>query len=59
MVCKWGKISCAVQWAVAIYPAYALTDGADSHNKKGAPGTGSYTWMGRIWEFMNHKGFNK
>ena len=26
---------------------------------KAAPGTGSYTWMGRIWEFMNHKGFNK
>lgn len=24
-----------------------------------APGTGSYTWLGRIWEFMNHKGFNK
>lgn len=22
-------------------------------------GTGSYTWMGRILEFMNHKGFNK
>ena len=119
------KIPCAVQWAVAIYPAYALTDGANSPNAKGgneddarlvpefafdpstcpmlfihgdadgwaamnsvksweqlrrmgiqsdlhtlvgrghcfqkkaAPGTGSYTWMGRIWEFMNHKGFNK
>jgi acetyl esterase/lipase len=26
---------------------------------KAAPGTGSYTWMGRIWEFMNHKGYNK
>ena len=25
---------------------------------KAAPGTGSYTWLGRIWEFMNHKGFN-
>jgi len=24
-----------------------------------SPGTGSYTWLGRIWEFMNHKGFNK
>ena len=119
------KIPCNVQWAVAIYPAYALTDGADRHNAQGgneddsrlvpefsfdtatcpvlfihgdadgwaamnsikcweqlrrmdiqselhtlvgrghcfqrtaAPGTGSYTWMGRIWEFMNHKGFNK
>ncbi len=118
------KIPCNVQWAVAIYPAYALTDGADSPNDKGgnedearpvpefsfdlatcpilfihgdadpyaamnsvkcweqlrrmgiqsdlhtlvgrghcfqmkaAPGTGSYTWMDRIWEFMNHKGFN-
>jgi len=119
------KLPCNVQWAVAIYPAYALTDGAGSPNAKGgneddarlvpefsfdlatcpilfihgdedgwaamnsvkcweqlrrmgiqsdlhtlvgrshcfqrkaAPGTGSYTWMGRIWEFMNHKGFNK
>ena len=26
---------------------------------KASPGTGSYTWLGRIWEFMNHKGFNK
>ena len=24
-----------------------------------SPGTGSYTWMDRIWEFLNHKGFNK
>lgn len=24
-----------------------------------APGTGSYTRMGRMWEFMNRKGFNK
>jgi pimeloyl-ACP methyl ester carboxylesterase len=119
------KIPCNVQWAVAIYPAYALTDGAEKPNVQGgneddarlvpefafdiatcpvlfihgdadgwaamnsvkcweqlrrmgiqsdlhtlvtrphcfqrtaAPGTGSYTWMGRIWEFMNHKGFNK
>ena len=119
------KLSCNVQWAVAIYPAYALTDGAEAPNAKGgneddarlvpefsfdlatcpilflhgdadgwaamnsvkcweqlrrmeiqsdlhtlvgrmhcfqrkaAPGTGSYTWMDRIWEFMNHKGFNK
>jgi acetyl esterase/lipase len=119
------KLSCDVQWAVAIYPAYALTDGEETPNAKGgneddsrlvpeflfdsatcpilflhgdadgyaamnsvkcweqlsrmgiqsdlhtlagrghcfqrkaAPGTGSYTWMERIWEFMNHKGFNK
>ena len=26
---------------------------------KASPGTGSYTWLGRIWEFMNHKGINK
>ncbi|MFA7174127.1 MAG: alpha/beta hydrolase [Kiritimatiellia bacterium] len=118
------KLPCNVQWAVAIYPAYALTDGVNAPNAKGgneddarlvpefsfdfatcpilfihgdadswaamnsikcweqlrrmgihsdlhtlvgrghcfqrkaAPGTGSYTWMGRIWEFMNHKGFN-
>jgi len=119
------KIPCNVQWGVGIYPAYALTDGDDMHNKTGgnddsarlvpefafdpdtcpmvfihgdadgwaamnsvktweqmrrmgiasdlhtlckrphcfqrkaSPGTGSYTWLGRIWEFMNHKGFNR
>jgi len=119
------KLPCNVQWAVAIYPAYALTDGAEHPNKAGGneddavmvpefafdsgvcpvvfihgdsdgwaamnsvkcweklrrmnvhcdlhtlakrnhcfqrkatPGTGSYTWIGRIWEFMNHKGFNR
>ena len=119
------KIPCNVQWAVAIYPAYALTDGAENGNTTGgnddrarpvpefsfdvatppilfihgdadgwaamnsvkcweqlnrmgiqgevhtlatrqhcfqlraAPGTGSYTWMDRIWEFMTHKGYNK
>ena len=119
------KLPCNVRLAVAIYPAYALTDGAESPNTKGgneddarlvpefsfdlatcpilfmhgdtdgwaamnsvkcweqlrrmgiqsdlhtlvgrghcfqrtaAPETGSYTWMGRIWEFMNHEGFNK
>ena len=29
------KIPCNVQWAVAIYPAYALTDGAERPNEKG------------------------
>ena len=119
------KLPCNIQWAVAIYPAYSLEDGAESHNKMGgneddartvpefsfdlatcpmlfihgdadpwaamnsvkcweqlrrmgiqsdlhtlanrghcfqakaAPGTGSYTWMDRIWEFMNHRGLNK
>ena len=119
------KIPCNVQWAVAIYPAYALTDGLEKGNAQGgneddsrlapeyafdlatcpmlfihgdadgwaamnsvkaweqlrrmgiqgelhtlatrkhcfqrqaAPGTGSYTWLGRIWEFMNAKGFNR
>ena len=122
---KLDNLPCNAQWAVAIYPAYALTDGENSHNKTGgnadearlapefsfdlatcpmlfvhgdadgwaamnsvkcweqlrrmgiqsdlhtlakrghcfqrtaAPGTGSYTWMNRIWEFMNHKGVNK
>ena len=46
----------------------ALTASAERENlcrrghcfqAKTAPGTGSYTWLGRIWEFMNHKGFNK
>jgi acetyl esterase/lipase len=119
------KLSCNAQWAVAIYPAYALTDGAMKKNKTGgnaddavlvpeflfdsescpmlfihgdkdgwaamnsvkcweqlrrmgiqsdlhtlanrshcfqrnaSPGTGSYSWMDRIWEFMNHKGLNR
>ena len=46
----------------------ALTASAERENlcrrghcfqAKAAPGTGSYTWLGRIWEFMNHKRFNK
>ena len=119
------KIPCNVQWAVAIYPAYALTDGAERNNITGgnddsarlvpefsfdlatcpilfihgdadgwaamnsvkcweqlrrmgiqgelhtlatrkhcfqfkaSPGTGSYTWRDRIWDFLTAKGFNK
>lgn len=122
---KIDRIPCNVQWAVAIYPAYALTDGLETPNaqggngedvrlarefsfdlstcpilfvhgdadgwsamnsvrcweqlrrmglqgelhtlatrqhcfqRKAAPGTGSYTWMDRIWEFMNSKGINR
>ena len=26
------KLSCSVQWGIGIYPAYALTDGADGGN---------------------------
>ena len=29
------SLSCSVKWAIAIYPAYALTDGADSENANG------------------------
>lgn len=29
------KIPCNVQWGIAIYPAYVLTDGLDSHNTSG------------------------
>ena len=115
------SIPCNVQWAVAIYPAYSLTDGAEKPNAQGgneddarlvpefafdpdtcpvlfihgdadgwaamnsvkcweqmrrmgiqgdlhtlakrthcfqknaSPGTGSYTWLGRILEFLNGK----
>jgi acetyl esterase/lipase len=28
-------LSCGVQWAIAVYPAYALSDGADVHNTTG------------------------
>ena len=114
-----------MQWAVAIYPAYALTDGAEKCNvgggnddsarlvpefsfdlatppilfvhgdadgwasmnsvkaweqlrrmgiqgelhtlalrahcfqRKASPGTGSYTWLDRIGEFLDAKGFCK
>lgn len=117
------KLSCSAQWAVAIYPAYALTDGAEKHNihggntdadilvpefsfdlktcptifihgdadgwasmnsvktwekmramgvqselhtlalrphcfqRQASPGTGSYNWMDRIWDFLVSKGF--
>ncbi len=119
------KLPCNVQWAVAIYPAYALTDGEDCWNTTGGnddsarlvpefsfdpatppvlfihgdadgwaamnsvkcweqlrrmgiqgelhtlarrnhcfqgsavPGTGSYTWLDRIWEFLSAKGYNR
>lgn len=122
---KTDELPCNVQWAIAVYPAYVLTDGAESGNRHGgdrdedvivpefafdaltapvcfvhggadvhspmgsvkfwerlrrmgvqcdlhtlatrghtfqktaSPGTGSYTWMGRVWEFLNHKGFNR
>lgn len=29
------KLPCNVQWGIGIYPAYALTDGADGHNSHG------------------------
>lgn len=29
------KLPCNVQWGIGIYPAYALTDGADGHNATG------------------------
>ena len=32
------KQPCKVQWAVAVYPAYSLTDGVDSQNKNGGNG---------------------
>ena len=117
------KTPCDVQWAVAFYPAYALTDGLEKPNTQGgneddarpapefsfdlatppilflhgdadvwaamnsvkcweqlrrmgvqgelhtfatrkhcfqyaaAPGTGSYTYCDRVWEFLEKKGF--
>ena len=119
------RLSCKVQWAVPIYPAYALTDGADVPNVNGgnlddavpvpefsfdadtppmcfmhgdadgwaamnsvkcweklrmmgiqcdlhtlatrghcfqirsAPGTGSYTWLDQVWDFLSRKGLSK
>lgn len=113
-------IPCSVRWAVAVYPAYVLTEGnagggnqdssvpgpefafdgkscpvlflhgdadgwtamnsvkvwerlaamgvqGDLHTfakrehcfmMSASPGTGSYAWLDRVWEFMNHKGYN-
>ena len=28
-------------------------------HRKASEGTGSYTWMNRLWEFLTRKGFNK
>ena len=119
------RLSCRVQWACPIYPAYALTDGVDMPNATGgnddsavlvpefsfdadtppmcflhgdadvwaamnsvkaweklrmmglqsdlhtlatrghcfqikcAPGTGSWTWLDRIWDFLSVKGLNR
>jgi acetyl esterase/lipase len=119
------KLACNVQWGIGIYPAYALSDGAEAPNTAGGneddavlvpefsfdlktspmlfihgdkdnwaamnsvktwekmvamgiqselhtlanryhcfqikatPGTGSYTFLDRIWEFLTAKGFNK
>ena len=119
------KLPCTLQWACPVYPAYALTDGADAPNKEGgnpdgavlvpefafddatppmcffhgdadvyasmnsvkaweklrrmgrqsdlhtlakrghcfqmnaAPGTGSYTWLDQLWDFLARKGLNK
>ena len=119
------KIPCNVQWGIAIYPAYSLTDGLENENAKGgneddarlapeftfdpatppmcfihgdadgwaamnsvkaweqlrrmglqsdlhtlakryhcfqfkaSPGTGSYTWLDRIGDFLTHKGFDR
>ena len=38
------KLPCNVQWAVAIYPAYALTDGAESKIAQGAWTRWVYPW---------------
>ena len=120
---KLDETPCNAQWAVAIYPAYALTDGLEKGNSTGgnddsarlapefsfdlatppmlfihgdadtwaamnsvkaweqlrrmgiqselhtlalrphcfqrnaSPGTGSYSWLDRIWEFLTAKGF--
>ena len=119
------KLPCNVQWACPIYPAYALTDGADGINVNGgngdedvfvpefafdedtppmcfvhgdadkiasmgsvkcweklrargiqcdlhtlalrghcfqircSPGTGSWTWLDQVWDFLNRKGLNR
>lgn len=119
------KLPCNVQWGIAVYPAYVLSDGSDGLNKEGgnedrdvinpefsfdlktvptlflhgdadgyaamgsvkcwekmramgiqselhtfalrkhcfqiaaSPGTGSYTYLDRIWEFLTEKKLNR
>ncbi|MGN0832956.1 MAG: alpha/beta hydrolase [Kiritimatiellia bacterium] len=119
------RLPCKVQWACPIYPAYALTDGADIPNTTGgnddsavlvpefafdadtppmcfvhgdadgwaamnsvkcweklrtmgvqsdlhtlakrghcfqfnaSPGTGSWTWLDQVWDFLSRKGLNR
>ena len=119
------RLSCKVQWACPIYPAYLLTDGANGLNVNGgngdedvfvpelkfdadtppmcfvhgdgdkiasmnsvkcwerlrtmgiqcdlhtlatrghcfqmsaAPGTGSFTWLDQVWDFLTRKGLNR
>jgi acetyl esterase/lipase len=44
-------------WPIA--DLHTLVKRGHCFQKKAALGTGSYTWMDRIWEFMNHKGYNQ
>ena len=37
----------------------ALATRKHCFQRTAAPGTGSYSWLDMIWEFMNAKGFNK
>ena len=43
---------------VLLLSAFAASDGR-CEKPLVAPGAGSYTHLDRIWEFMNHKGFNR
>jgi len=36
------RISCKVQWGIAVYPAYVLSDGFDRHNTSGGNADGLY-----------------
>ena len=35
---------------------HTLATRSHCFQRKAAPGTGRYTWLDRIWEFMNHNG---
>ena len=38
---------------------HTLATRSHCFQRTASPGTGSYTWMERIWEFMTEKGYNK
>lgn len=61
---KWAAMNSVKAWekmrAMGIQcDLHTLATRKHCFQKTASPGTGSYTWMDRIWEFLSAKGFNK